>query len=137
MNYWKQFAEMLGVELGEKFVITDSDGKRKDEDVYKITENGVRFKSSVSGQWCIEPSETIERLIDGSYKAVPKQWKPKFGEQYWCYSTRINQACCCVFGDFVEDYAMWKSGTCFRTEEEAKTKGKEIMEKLLKEYEEE
>ena len=31
---------------------------------------------------------------------------------------------------------MWNSGNCFRTEEEAETKGKAIMEKLVKEYEE-
>ena len=41
-----------------------------------------------------------------------------------------------MFGDFIEGYAIWKSGNCFRTKEEAETKGKEIMEKLVKEYEE-
>lgn len=74
--------------------------------------------------------------MSGDIKAVPKPWKPKFGEQYWSYSLRSNQARCSLFGDYVEDYAIWKSGNCFRTEGEAKTKGKEIMEKLVKEYEE-
>lgn len=37
MNYWKQFAEMLGLELGQEFVLTDSYGKRKDGYTYQIT----------------------------------------------------------------------------------------------------
>lgn len=28
MNYYKQIAEMLGIELEQEFVITDLDGKR-------------------------------------------------------------------------------------------------------------
>ena len=34
------------------------------------------------------------------------------------------------------DLLFWKVGNCFKTEEEAKTKGKEIMEQIQKEYEE-
>lgn len=136
MKYWKQFAESLGLELGEEFVLTDSYGERKDGDMYKITENGLYYKSPTSSEWFTEPENTIERLLNGCDIAVPKPWKPKFGEQYWSYSVRTNQACCSMFGEFVEDYAIWKSGNCFRTEEEAKTKGKEIMEKLVKEYKE-
>lgn len=136
MTYWKQFAEMLGLELEQEFILTDSYGKRKDEYTYQITKNGFLYKSQINDDWYGEKSETIERLLEGYDKAVPKPWKPKFGEQYWSYSARINKAICDMFGDFVEDYAIWKSGNCFKTKEEAETKGKEIVEKLLKEYEE-
>lgn len=135
MTYWKQFAEMLGLELGEKFELTYDDGTIN-EDTYKIEENGFYYKNKQSEDWLAEPSTTVNKLINGYCKAVPKPWKPKFGEQYWSYSLKINRTCCNMFGEFIEDYAMWKSGNCFRTEEEAKTKGKEIMEKLVKEYEE-
>lgn len=135
MNYWKQFAEMLGLELGEKFELTYDDGTIN-EDTYKIEEDGFYYKNKQSEDWLAEPSTTVNKLINGYCKAVPKPWKPKFGEQYWSYSLKINRTCCNMFGEFIEDYAMWKSGNCFRTEEEAKTKGKEIMEKLVKEYEE-
>ena len=43
MKYWEQFAEMLGLDLGERFVLTDSDGVREGEDTYKITENGMYY----------------------------------------------------------------------------------------------
>lgn len=135
MNYWKQFAEMLGLELGEKFELTYDDGTIN-EDTYKIEEDGFYYKNKQSEDWLAEPSTTVNKLINGYCKVVPKPWKPKFGEQYWSYSARINKAICDMFGDFVEDYAIWKSGNCFKTEEEAETKGKEIMEQIMKEYEE-
>lgn len=135
MTYWKQFAEMLGLELGEKFELTYDDGTI-DEDTYKIEEDGFYYKNKQIEYWLAEPSTTVNKLINGYCKAVPKPWKPKYGEQYWSYSVKRSKACCGMFGEYVKDYACWKSGNCFRTEEEAKTKGKEIMEKLVKEYEE-
>ena len=42
----------------------------------------------------------------------------------------------CMWTDECLDLLHWKTGNCFRTEEEAKTKGKEIMEQIKKEYEE-
>ena len=137
MNYWKQFAEMLGLELEQEFVITDVDGNIKGELTYKFTEDGLLYKSPTLVNWSKSSSGTIVRLLlNGDYKVVSKPWKPKYGEQYWSYSTKINGTCCNTFWELIENYAMWESGNCFRTEEEAKTKGKEIMEKLVKEYEE-
>lgn len=136
MNYYKQFAEMLGLELGEEFVLTDSYGEKKDEFEYKITEDGVLYKSPTFASWSKSSSGTILRLLNGDYETVAKPWKPKYGEQYWSYSLKASGTCCNTFWEFTKDYAMWKSGNCFRTEEEAKTKGKEIMESIEKEYEE-
>lgn len=133
MNYYKQIAEMLGLELGQEFVITDLDGKRKDTITYKFTEDGLFSKAN---DLSVKVTLILDLLLTGKCKAVPKPWKPKYGEQYWSYSLRSNKAHCSLFEDYVEDYAMWKSGNCFRTEEEAKTKGKEIMEQIMKEYEE-
>lgn len=136
MTYWKQFAETLGLELGEEFVLTDSYGERKDEDTYKITENGLYYKSPTSSEWFTEPGNTIERLLNGCDIAVPKPWKPKYGKAYWYYidAKRVDWTC---WNSKVLDLLNWKIGNCFRTEEEAKTKGKEIMEAIKKEFKEE
>lgn len=136
MNYYKQFAEMLGLELEQEFRLVKPDGTKVDNDLYKIREDGLFYKKRKDGVWLPEPSTTLSSLLQGLCKAVPKPWKPKKGEQYWFYSIRNNQACCNTFWGNTSDYAKWKSGNCFRTEEEAKTKGKEIMEQLQKEYEE-
>ena len=133
MNYYKQIAEMLGLELEQEFVITDLDGKRKDNITYKFTEDGLFSKAN---DLSVKVTLILDLLLTGKCKAVPKPWKPIYGEQYWSYSPKINGTCCNTFWEYTNDYAKWKSGNCFRTEEEAKTKGKEIMEKLVKEYEE-
>lgn len=135
MNYWKQFAEMLGLELGEKFELTYDDGTIN-EDTYKIEEDGLYYKNKQSEDWFAEPSTTVNKLISGYCKAVPKPWKPKEGEQYFYYSAPFNKALNAkwCFGNY--DLCLWKVGNCFRTEKEAYTKGKEIMEQIQKEYEE-
>ena len=136
MNYWKQFAEMLGLELGQEFVLTDSYGKRKDGYTYQITKNGILYKSQINDDWYGERSETIERLLEGYDKAVPKPWKPKQDDRYWYYCLTWKSANCSRWASDGVDLQSWKIGNCFRTKEEAETKGKEIMEQLQKEYEE-
>ena len=136
MNYWKQFAEILELELEQEFVLTDVDGNTKGELIYKFTEDGLLYKSPTLVKWSKSSSGTILRLLNGDYKVVSKPWKPKKGEQYWSYSVKSRQACCGMFGEYVKDYACWKLGNCFKTSEEAQSKGKEIMEQIKKEYEE-
>ena len=137
MNYYKQFAEMLGLELEQEFVLTDGDGNRKDKYTYKITEDGLLYKSPTFN-WAISSLGTIGKLLDGDVKAVPKQWKPKKGDNYSYYinSTYFEGINSCMWTDECLDLLHWKVGNCFKTEEEAKTKGKEIMEQIQKEYEE-
>lgn len=103
MNYYKQIAEMLGLELEQEFVITDLDGKRKDTITYKFTEDGLFSKAN---DLSVKVTLILELLLTGKYKAVPKPWKPKYGEQYWRYSVENNQACTSIFGEYNDDYAM-------------------------------
>lgn len=138
MNYYKQFAEMLGLELGQEFNITSADGERTSPSLYKIMECGIfsRGAKDADGFWGLEQSYVIASLLIGALKAVPKPWKPKDGEEYWYYTKAFNLAIShkwCV-GNY--DLLLWKVGNCFRTKEEANTKGKEIMEQIQKEYEE-
>ena len=137
MNYYKQFAEMLGLELEQEFVITDVDGNRKNKYTYKITEDGLLYKSPIFN-WAISSLGTIANLLDGDIKAVPKPWKPKKGDIYSYYinSTYFDGINSRRWTDEDLDLLLWKSGNCFKTEEEAETKGKEIMEQIQKEYEE-
>ena len=137
MNYYKKFAEMLWLELEQEFVLTDVDGNRKDKYTYKITEDGLLYKSPTFN-WSISSLGTIGKLLDGDVKAVPKPWKPKKGDNYSYYinSTYFEGINSCMWTDECLDLLHWKVGNCFKTEEEAKTKGKEIMEKIRKEYEE-
>lgn len=136
MNYYKQFAEMLGLELEQEFILTDDDGNRKNKYTYKFTEDGVVYKSPTFTNWSINSLGTIGSLLNGDVKAVPKPWKPEFDDYYYYYSPYTALVCIDKWVSKASDYCMWKLGNCFRTKEEAETKGKEIMEQLQKEYEE-
>lgn len=135
MNYWKQFAEMLGLELGQEFEITDN-GKRKDEYTYKITKDGFWYKSTKDGDYLIGLASTIYGLLNGYFEAVPKPWKPKEGDRYYYYSASNGLVNYAKWDGLCDELLLWKVGNCFRTEEEARTKGKEIMEQIQKEFEE-
>ena len=136
MNKWKQFAEILELDLEQEFLLTDVDGNTKGELIYKFTEDGLLYKSPTLVKWSKSSSGTILRLLNGDYKAVPKPWKPKNEEKYWYYSDVWEEATCITwYGSFL-NLLLWKTGNCFKTEEEAKAKGKEIMEQIHKEYEE-
>ena len=138
MNYWKQFAEMLKLELEQEFVLTDVDGNRKNELTYKITEYGPLCRSLIVNDWLTVSLITFKKIMDGDYKVVTKPWKPKKGETYWYYPNPIHFGVInsYVWNDDLTDLLFWKAGNCFKTEEEAATKGKEIMEQIKKEYEE-
>lgn len=136
MNYWKQFAEMLGLELEQEFRLVNPDGTKVDNDLYKISEDGLYYKNKQSEDWFAEQSTTVNKLISGYCKAVPKPWKPKYGDAYWKWATNLELAKVKRWNNASVDFACWKLGNCFKTSEEAETKGKEIMEKLVKEYKE-
>ena len=124
---------MLGLELEQEFVMTDLDGKRKDTITYKFTEDGLFSKAN---DLSAKVTLILDLLLTGKYKAVPKPWKPKKGDEYWRCSSKCGFVSSTIWLDDVIDICGWKSGNCFRTKEEAETKGKEIMEQLQKEYEE-
>ena len=135
MNKWKQFAEILELDLEQEFVLTDDYGNRKDKYTYKITEDGLLYKSPTFN-WAISSLGTIGKLLDGDVKAVPKPWKPKKVDNYFYYTTYLDRTSYSTWTDGTLDLLLWKVGNYFKTEEEAATKGKEIMEQIQKEYEE-
>lgn len=138
MNYYKQFAEMLGLELGQEFNITSADGERTCPSLYKIMEGGIfsRGAKDADGFWRLEQSYVIASLLIGALKAVPKPWKPKKGEKYFIYKPGAVDDVYSFWADDDIDLCRWKCGNCFKTKEEANAKGKEIMEQIQKEYEE-
>lgn len=136
MNYWKQFAEMLGLELEQEFYLTDFDGNRKDKLTYKITEFGLLCKSKMNNDWLTVSLITLKKIINGDYKVVSKPWNPEKGGKYWYYSDVWKEATCINWNDAFLGLLLWKVGNCFKTEEEAANKGKEIMDQIKKEYEE-
>ena len=138
MNNWGKFAEMLGLELEQEFYLTDDDGNTKGQLIYKFTEDGLLYKPPTLVNWSKSSSGTILRLLNGDYKVVTKPWKPKKGDIYSYYlnSNYFGGINSCKWTDEGLDFLLWKVGNCFKTRDEAEEKGKEIMEQIQKEYEE-
>lgn len=133
MNYYKQIAEMLGLELGQEFRIIGSHEKTIDDALFEITEDGLFSKANnLSGKVTL----MLDLLLSGKYKAVPKPWKLEVGKQYFYYSVSLNRATTRKWCNGNYDLLLWKFGNCFKTEKEANEKGKEIMEQIKEEYEE-
>lgn len=130
MNYYKQVAEMLGVELEEEFSLKNKDGEVLSKN-YKISSiAGLLLKCD--GEW--HQSGYIGEIISGRLTIVKLPWKPKRCDEFYYYGiSRVMQT---IWTGDVYDYSCWKCGNCFKTKEEAETKGKEIMETIQKEYEE-
>lgn len=131
MNYYKQVAEMLGVELNEKFMLKDEDNDFLPR-TYRITDEGLMFEFG----GVPETSRKLLDIISGRLTIVKFPWKPKTDEIYYYYSPYEGLTFQEIWLNTAGDYCMWKIGNCFRTREEAQTKGKEIMESIEKEYRE-
>lgn len=135
MNYIKQFAEMIGVELGEKFNIVD-DETLKNSCPYVVL-NGVGIVDSTG---TTVNSSTYKNIIVGVYEIQKLPWKPKDGDRYYRVGVNgfIDHDEFDV--DFSEDLDKFKMGNCFRSRQEAeKNKGKVVeMYRKIKEqiYEE-
>ena len=133
MNYYKQIAEMLGVELEEEFSLKNKDGAVLSKN-YKISSiAGLLLKCDC--KW--NQSGYIDEIISGRLIIVKLPWKPKVWEQYFYCSTPSNPiAVSSTWTCSTDDYCKWKAGNCFKTKEEAETKGKEIMIAIQEEFEE-
>lgn len=135
MNYYKKIAEMLGVELGEEFKLKPSCLEKPWNSLYRFSTDGLENKYS-DGAWVKCEKGAIDQILIGQTEVIKIPWKPKKGEAYWHYSKGWEQAVFRKWEGTLDDLCTWKCGSCFRTEEEANTKGKEIMEAIQKEYEE-
>lgn len=131
MNYYKNIAEMLGVELNEEFMLKDKNNNvlsRK----YKFTDKGLMTK--FFKEW--DESYNFDNIIRGHLTIVKLPWKPEMGMPYWYYSEGWKEGTINQWQDDLFDLLMWKAGNCFHTKEEAEEKGKVALEELRKEYKE-
>lgn len=127
MNKWKEVAKLFGLELEEEFKI-EGLGEFK----FRFTEHGLQY---FCDRWRSALECTLV-LLNGQHKVIKMSWKPKNDDTYWYWSISDNEVYITTFMDNCNgDLKNWKTGNCFKTEEEAKTKGKEIMEQIKKEYE--
>lgn len=118
MNYMKQVAEMLGVELNEEFKIDGHEGN------FRLSENfGLVHEHRVS-----MPS-LLEKILTGRHKIIKMPWKPKCGDLYKHVNAN-GDICASVWSNAVFDVAMFLVGNCYRTDAEAEAHKPEMLAKM-------
>ncbi len=117
-NNMEKVANMLGVELNEKFelvfppnstcratvMLTVDGAKVIDTNVYDI----YNFKAYL-----------LQNLIKGCYGIKRKPWKPMYNDKYYSIGIDGTVEDGTWLNDFL-DYSLYKLGNCYRTPEEAK-----------------
>lgn len=89
MNYMKQVAQMLGVEIGEEFKVENThdilDGRSKYN--FVITENGL---IEIVGKSIFEKEQLLTKLLNGNYKVIklPKPILDEKEREYLSYVIR-------------------------------------------------
>lgn len=123
-NYIEQFAEMLGVEVGEEFNIINRYGDLFISSPHKLTEDGFVDREGHS------TFKLSGHVISGDCTIQKLPWKPENGENY--FFVDINRKIGSVAFNFYNfyDLIMYSFGNCFRTKEEALKNIDKIVEKL-------
>lgn len=131
MNYMKQIAEMLGVEMGERFRVRPTERCNPGDDTYMIDENGVKRlqKRMNDTEFGYRDDETLNRLLNGFDKIVKLPWKPKKDEMYHFIDPQGGIFPGKWHSDFC-DIALYAMGNCFRTKAEAKAHKEEMLKKM-------
>lgn len=134
MNKWEQVAKIFNLELEEKFNIKRVDENETYDDVYKFTEEGL-FHKGYEKFVITKDKELLYDFLTGKYEVIKKPWKPNDSEEYY-YVDYYGKAIVVDWETDDIDLVRWKVGNCFKTKEEAETKGRELMDDILEEFEE-
>ena len=126
MNYMKDVAKILGVELEEEFKIKGF------EPIYKITNYGLVIKTD-SNNWCEMSGDTFLQLIRGDYVIRKLPWQPKKGDEYYYPGEGFNNVCRALWGNTVFGFAYKEAGLIFKTYEECEAALPELRKKYLEE----
>ena len=124
-NCMAAVAKMLGVELGEEFIIENKDRK----ETVVLAADGFHV---IQPNNVLSPAhgKLLSKVLQGLYEVKKIPWEPQEGERY-CYPSvsAKNVDCtnwiCCSF-----DYAMKALGMIYKTPEEAQAHFAENYEKL-------
>ena len=124
-NCMAAVAKLLGVELGEEFIIENSD--RKETVVLAADGFHVIQPNNVVGP---DHGKLLSKVLQGLYEVKKIPWVPKLNEYYYCPSVRqIGVSYVKWWGDII-DYALKALGMVYKTKEEAEAHLAEDYERL-------
>lgn len=134
MNYMEKVAEMLGVELNERFNVIPKDKKNSvnytcwvdNEGLYRIA---AQDKGNHNNYIAVKDEEILEKLLTGAYELVKIPWKPKTGNRY-CFIGTSGVIHNTTWINCAADIALYAMGNCYRTKAEAEKHKDEVLAKM-------
>ena len=112
-NHMKEVANMLGVELGERFQVFNSVGSPYLCKFY-FTEKDI----VIDGTNNCAGADMLRLLIWGVYTIKRIPWKPTYHETYYSVGPGGTLEPGCWMNDFL-DCMLYKLGNCYRTAADA------------------
>lgn len=121
-------ANVLGVELGEKFKIKKDNGLPFAEAWFRVAERGLEEQTENEG-WHKASNAVLEPLLSGILEIVRTPWKPQVGEIYYRPSNAgiISET---VWSNTNFDCAFYALGMVYRTFEAAEAHLQEDYQRL-------
>ena len=123
-NHMAEVAKMLGVELEEEFAVPNKVATLKIS-----AKDGLmcKFKYNKNWEYC---ALYLQELLMGDMEIIKLPWKPKDGNTYYCPNITFKEISCKVWFGTTSDYAIYISGVCYKTREEAEAHFAEDYKKL-------
>ena len=124
-NCMAAVAKLLGVELGEEFIIENKD--RKETVVLAMDGFHVIQPNDVLGP---DHGKLLSKVLQGLYELKKKPWEPKKDERYYIPSVSSQCVQKYFWHEYTLDFAMKALGMIYRTKEEAEAHLAEDYERL-------
>ena len=124
-NCMAAVAKLLGVELGEEFIIENKDSK----EIVVLAADGFHViqPNNVVGP---DHGKLLSKVLQGLYEVKKKHWVPKKDERYYIPSVSNQCVQKYFWHEYTLDFAMKALGMIYRTKEEAEAHFAEDYEKL-------
>lgn len=124
-NCMAAVAEILGVELGEEFIIENQD--RKETVIISLDGFHVIQPNNVLGP---DHGKLLSKVLQGLYEVKKKPWEPEEGDVYFFPAVQHKGVDYCKWNGDIQDCALKLLGMIYRTAEEAEARFPKDYEKL-------
>lgn len=124
-NCMAAVAKLLGVELGEEFIIENKDRKKTvvlaADGFHVIQPNNVLSP---------DHGKLLSKVLQGLYELKKKPWEPKYKEHYYRPNISYKMVSNPIWRGCTFDYSLKELGMVYRTREEAEAHFAEDYERL-------